>query len=43
VKNIAQRLTLIYGERASLAVGTEANLYRATLRFPATEARAEAA
>jgi len=42
VKNIAQRLTLIYGERASLEVGTEAEVFRATLRFPAIEARVAA-
>ncbi len=43
VRNIAQRLGLIYGERATLAVGHEGDVFRATLRIPVLPSRLEPA
>jgi two-component system sensor histidine kinase AlgZ len=43
VRNIAQRLSLIYGERAQVEIGAEGDVFRATLRVPATRRLLEGA
>jgi two-component system sensor histidine kinase AlgZ len=41
VANIAQRVRLIYGDKSSLALSREDNVFRARMRFPARPAGAE--
>jgi two-component system sensor histidine kinase AlgZ len=43
VRNIAQRLALIYGERATVELGAHGEMFRATLRLPIGRLPVEAA